>query len=164
LARCLIIGCGCRGQLLARTLVASGHPVRATTRRPEALPELEAAGAEAVLADPDRVATLVGTFEHVTVACVLLGSARGSADELRALHGPRLEMLLTKLVDTTVRGVVYEARGSVDSDVLAAGSERVRAFAARSLATYALVQADPADPLGWRDAARAAVDQAMAAR
>jgi Trk K+ transport system NAD-binding subunit len=35
LARVLIVGCGCRGVVLARSLLADGHAVRGTTRRPE---------------------------------------------------------------------------------------------------------------------------------
>ncbi|MBV8432533.1 MAG: NAD(P)H-binding protein [Solirubrobacterales bacterium] len=157
----MIIGCGCRGRLLARELRASGHAVRGTTRSAERLGEIEAVGAEAVLADPDRVATLMSAFEHVSVVCVLLGSAAGPDAEVAALHGTRLEMLLTKLVDTTARGVVYEARGSVDAEVLAAGAERVRRFAERSLAGYALVEADPARPSLWVTAAGEAVDQVL---
>ena len=67
-----------------------------------------------MIGDPDVVATLAGSLEHVSVACVLLGSAVGSPDQLGALHGTRLEMLLTRMLDTTVRGIVYEAVGSVD--------------------------------------------------
>lgn len=158
MARCLIIGCGCRGRLLARELVSAGHPVRGTTRWAERAADIEAAGAEPVVADPDRVATLVEAFAHVTVVCVLLGSAVGSDSELVALHGTRLDMLLTKLVDTTARGVVYEARGSVDARVLAGGAERVMDFAQRSLASYALLDADPGAPDGWLAAALAAVE------
>jgi hypothetical protein len=161
LARFLIIGCGCRGQRLARELACAGHAVRGTTRSAGRLEEIEAAGAEAVLADPDRVATLVSAFDHVGAVCVLLGSAAGSSSELQALHGPRLEMLLTKLVDTTVRGVVYETRGSVDPVVLASGAERVRSYARRSLAAYALLDADPASPSAWLTAAVQAVDQVI---
>jgi hypothetical protein len=162
--RCLIIGCGCRGRLLSRELVGRGYAVRGTTRHPARLPDIEAGGAEAVLADPDRVATLVGAFEHAAIACILLGSAVGSPEELRALHGTRLEMLLTKLVDTTVRGVVYEAAGTVDSEVLVGGVERIRRFGERSLATYALVTANPDDPRIWLAAAVDAVEQAIAPR
>jgi uncharacterized protein YbjT (DUF2867 family) len=157
--RCLIIGCGCRGRLLARELTGRGDAVRGTTRVTERLSEIEAVGAEAVLADPDRVATLVEAFEHVTVACLLLGSAVGSAEQLRALHGSRLEMLLTKLVDTTVRGVVYEAHGTVGSGVLAGGVARVRDFAERSLAAHALIEADPEDPAAWLGDALAAIER-----
>jgi uncharacterized protein YbjT (DUF2867 family) len=150
--------------VLARQLRAAGHAVRGTTRAPERLGEIAAAGAEPVLADPDRVATLVPAFEHVTVVCVLLGSAVGSAAEVAAVHGTRLEMLLTKLVDTTARGVVYEAVGSVDASVLAAGAERVRSFARRSLASYALVESDPAIVDTWLEAAVGAVEDIIAAR
>ena len=48
-------------------------------------------------------------LDGVAVVCWLMGSARGDADELAALHGTRLESLLGKLVDTHVRGFVYEA-------------------------------------------------------
>jgi uncharacterized protein YbjT (DUF2867 family) len=161
LARCLIIACGCRGQMLSRELVRRGHAVRGTTRDPASVPGIVDAGAEGVVADPDRVATLVGALEHVTVACVLLGSASGPVEQLAALHTTRLEMLLTKIVDTTVRGVVYEARGVVDEDLLAAGAERVRAFGERSLAGWALLEADPADRVAWLGAAVGAVDSVL---
>ena len=59
MARALIVGCGCRGRALAGELVTAGHEVRGTTRRSERLAEIEATGAEAVLADPDRLATVV---------------------------------------------------------------------------------------------------------
>ena len=149
---------------MARKLSADGHAVRGTTRWAGRMEEIEAAGAEAVLADPDRVATLVESFAHVTVVCVLLGSARGSPAQLAALHGTRLDMLLTKLVDTTVRGVVYEARGTVEPGVLAGGAERVRHFAQRSLASYALLDADPAIPDQWLAEAVAGVDGVIGVR
>ena len=100
------MGCGCRGRELAAELVRAGHSVRGTTRREEALPEIEAAGAEAVVADPDVLGTLLPHIEDVSVVCWLLGSVAGDAAE--TLHGPRLESMLVKLVDTPVRGVVYE--------------------------------------------------------
>lgn len=127
--------------------------MRGTSRTAERLGAIELAGADGVRADPDVVATLVPAFEHVTVVCILLGSAAGSDEQLRALHGTRLEMLLTKLVDTTVRGVVYEARGTVDEEILVRGAERVRAYAERSLAGYALIERDPAPVEPWLDAA-----------
>jgi len=150
--------------MLVRELAARGHAVRATTRDPEQLALIEAAGAEPVLADPDRVATLVAALEHVTVVCILLGSASGSVVELAALHGSRLEMLLTKMVDTTVRGVVYEAVGTADASVLGEGAERVLAFSERSPAGCALLEADPSDPERWLEAAAEAVDRAIAPR
>ena len=159
--RCLIIGCGCRGRLLAGALVGRGHAVRGTTRDRKRLAEIEAAGAEAVLGDPDRVATLMRSLDQVAVVCILLGSATGPPGQLRALHGPRLEMLLTKLVDTTMRGLVYEAQGTVDADLLAGGAQSVRGFAERSLVPTALIEADPARVREWLRAALAAVDRAV---
>jgi 3-hydroxyisobutyrate dehydrogenase-like beta-hydroxyacid dehydrogenase len=161
LARCLIIGCGCRGRLLAASLVERGHLVRGTTRDPDAVGAIAGVGAEPVLADPDRVATLVEALDHVSVVCVLLGSARGTSDQLAALHGTRLEMLLTKVVDTTARGVVYEAAGSVEPDVLRQGAERVRAFGERSLAQVELIEAGPGDHDAWLDAAAGAVEAVL---
>ena len=50
----------------------------------------------------------------VAVVVWLLGSATGEPDAIAAIHGPRLERLLEKLVDSPVRGFAYEAAGSVD--------------------------------------------------
>jgi putative NADH-flavin reductase len=161
LARCLIIGCGCRGLALTAELVARGHAVRATTRRPSRLPAIEAAGAEAVLGDPDRIGTLVRAFEHVAVTCVLLGSAAGAPLELAALHGTRLEMLLARMLDTTVRGVVYEAVGSVDSAVLASGAALVQDRCEDAHIPFALLGADPDDHRAWTIAAVAAAERTL---
>jgi hypothetical protein len=160
-ARCLIIGCGCRGALLGRGLLERGHAVRGTTRRPERVAELADAGIEAVLADPDRLATLTPALDHVAVTYVLLGSAVGTAESVAALHGPRLEALMTRMVDTTVRGVVYEAFGSVDASLLAAGADRVRAACEDARIPYELLRAQPAE---WPDGAVGAVERLLAPR
>jgi nucleoside-diphosphate-sugar epimerase len=164
MARCLIIGCGCRGRSLARELIATGNAVRGTTRHPARAAEIEAIGAEAVVGDPDVVATLARSLEHVSVACVLLGSAHGSAEHLAALHGTRLEMLLTRMLDTTVRGIVYEAAGSVDRAVLDAGAALVRERCEDSRIPYALLNADPADSSAWTSAAVRGVESVLAPR
>jgi putative NADH-flavin reductase len=155
-ARCLLIGCGCRGQQLTRELVARGHAVRGTTRGPARVPAIEAAGAEGVIADPDRVMTLAPAFEHIGVACLLLGSADDPS-----LHGPRLDMMLTRLVDTTMRGIVYEVRGAAPDDLLRTGGERVAAFCEDARIPYVLLDADPADLATWTEAAADAVDQVL---
>lgn len=157
MARCLIIACGCRGRSLAGALIDGGHAVRGTTRDPGRLSEIEAVGAEAVLGDPDRVGTLARSLEHVGVACVLLGSARGTPEQLAALHGPRLDMLLTRMVDSTVRGVVYEAVGTVEPAVLDSGAALVRDRCEDSRIPYALLRADPAEYAAWTAAAVDAV-------
>lgn len=157
MARCLIIGCGCRGVSLARDLRAGGHAVRGTTRRAARLPELEAEGIEAHLGDPDRVATLAPALEHVTIACILLGSAEGTESAVAALHGSRLEMLLSRMLDTTIHGIVYEAAGELTPEVLGAGARIVRATCEDSLIPYELLEADPSEPVSWLIAASATV-------
>ena len=158
MARCLIIGCGCRGSALARELLARGHAVRATTRDPGRLAAIEDLGAEAVLGDPDRVATLARALEHVTVAYVLLGSATGSEEKLEALHTTRLDMLLSKMLDSTVRGIVYEASGSVAEAVLAGGTKRLVAFCEDSRVPYALLRSADTDFRQWLADAVGALD------
>jgi uncharacterized protein YbjT (DUF2867 family) len=164
LARCLIIGCGCRGQMLARALVKQGYAVRGTTRDPGRRPEIEEAGAECVVADPDRLGSLIGALEHVTVAVILLGSAQGEPEALAELHGPRLEALARRMIDTTIHGVIYEARGAVDPALLGQGAELVRAFGARSRARVELLEADPKDPEAWLAETLAAVRAVMGDR
>jgi hypothetical protein len=161
-ARCLIVGCGCRGRLLAGHLRASGHVVRGTTRRESELATIEAAGAEGVLADPDRLATLVPAFAGVSVICLLLGSASGSASALAALHGPRLEMLLSRMLDSPVHGVVYEAAGTVDTRLLSAGAALVTDVCRRSRISFALLREDPAEGYAiWADAALACTERVI---
>ena len=117
-ARVLIVGCGCRGRSLGVALRASGHAVRGTTRSSARVDDLETAGIEGVVADPDRLGTLVPALAGVTVVCWLMGSAADSPD----VHGPRLRSLVEHLVDTPVRGLVYEAAGSADPALLAEGA------------------------------------------
>ena len=154
MARCLIVGCGCRGQRLASALLASGHAVRATTRDPQRLAAIADAGAEAVLADPDRLATLMPALEQVSVLVLPLGSAGGPPELVSALHGPRLAALLGKLIDTPVRGVVYESTGTVDPTVLARGATLLESVCGRSRIAYELVSARPAE---WTQVTAAAV-------
>ncbi len=104
-------------------LVEHGHAVRGTSRDEASLAAIEAAGAHGVVADPDRLSTLMPQLDGVSVLCWLMGSARGGAEDL---HGPRLESLVEALVDTHVRGVVYEGGGSVERRLLDQGAEIVR--------------------------------------
>lgn len=156
----MIIGCGCRGRSLAGELVARGHAVRGTTRHADGVAAIEAVGAEAFVGDPDVVGTLTPAFDQVTVACVLLGSATGPPELLAALHGTRLEMLLTKLVDTTVRGIVYEASGTAGTAVLERGAALVRERCEDARIPYGLLRADPrrVDASAWTAAALDAID------
>ena len=131
MARALIVGCGCRGSLLGVHLLGEGWAVRGTSRREEGLTAIEAAGIEPALADPERPGTLLDLVADVAVVYWLLGSAEGPSESLEAIHGPRLERLLERLVETPVRGFVYEADGSVDRAILAQGAEIVRAASER---------------------------------
>jgi uncharacterized protein YbjT (DUF2867 family) len=121
LARALIVGCGCRGRELGGELRALGWQVRGTSRELAGLVEIEAAGLEPAQADPDRPGTILDLCGDVAVVVWLLGSASGGPEAISAIHGPRLERLLEKLVDSPVRGFAYEAAGSVDAGELGAG-------------------------------------------
>jgi uncharacterized protein YbjT (DUF2867 family) len=120
LARALIVGCGCRGRELGGRLLAAGWAVRGTSRRQEGLEAIEAAGIEPALADPDRPGTILELVDDVAVLVLLLGNASGSEEELAAIHGPRLERLLEHLVETPVRGVIYEGTEGGEEIVRAA--------------------------------------------
>ncbi len=161
----LIVGGGCRGRRLAAEMIGTGHAVRATTRTDAHRPMIEAVGAECWIGTPDRLATLRGALENVTIACWLLGSATGPAEQLRALHGSRLEFFLGEAIDTTVRGFIYEAAGTtVAPDALAEGARIVRAMGERNAIPVALLGADPKDIGAWLAEARAAVHSLLTGR
>ena len=99
--------------------------VRGTSRTPEGLDAIEAVGIEPAEADPDRPGTVLDLCGDVAVVAWLLGSASGQPESISAIHGPRLERLLEKLVESPVRGFAYEAGGSVGPDPLTEGREIV---------------------------------------
>jgi uncharacterized protein YbjT (DUF2867 family) len=161
-ARVLIVGCGCRGQALAQALRVQGHAVRGTTRGVARRSAIEAAGAETWIGDPDRIATINDALEGVTILCWLMGSAEGPGEQVAALHGSRLKMLLERTIDTTVRGVLYEAAGGVEAPVLAAGAETVRAACGHSEIPHALLDVDPTQHEAWLAAALRAIERLLA--
>jgi nucleoside-diphosphate-sugar epimerase len=161
-ARVLIVGCGCRGQALARTLVADGHAVRGTTRDSARFADIAAAGAEPFVGDPDRIGTLMDALAGVTILCWLMGSATGDQDRVAALHDGRLRMLCEKLVDTPVRGLVYEAAGSVGEEALARGLEVARDAHERWMIPLEELDVSPDDHAAWLAAARGAVGRLLA--
>ncbi len=164
MARALIVGCGCRGRALAAALSDAGWAVRGTSRTEHGVAAIEAAGFDGVRADPERVGTVLDHVHDVAVVCWLLASARGERGEVGALHGPRLERLLEELVDTPVRGFVYEARGDVPAALLERGVGAVRAAEARWHIPAALIESDPGDARAWTAAAIAAVERALGSR
>lgn len=162
MARVLIVGGGRRGVRLAQRLCAEGHAVRIVTRQQGRRAEIESAGAECLIGDPDRLATLRGALEHVTVACWLLASARGGEERLRALHGSRLEQFLASAIDSTVRGFVYEAGGGeLPAPLLADGERAVRALGERNAIPVAVLRADPRDGQRWLADAQGAIGRLL---
>jgi uncharacterized protein YbjT (DUF2867 family) len=151
MARALIVGCGCRGRVLGSRLLAQGWQVRGTSRREEGLAPIEAAGIDPALADPAEPGSVLDLVGDVTVVAWLLGSAQGAEEELAAIHGPRLDRTLERLVETPVRGFVYEAAGSVDPVLLARGHEAVEAAADTWQIPVAFVLVDPSDTSTWSD-------------
>jgi hypothetical protein len=143
-ARVLIVPCGCRGRVLASDLVHAGHAVRGTTRGSGA-GAIRAAGAEPYVGDPDRIGTLMDALVGVTIVCWLTGTV-----PVRELHEGRLRMLWEKLVDTPVRGVVYEG-------ALPQGEEVARTAARTWQIPLQILRADPHDEAAWLAEARGAV-------
>jgi uncharacterized protein YbjT (DUF2867 family) len=156
------VGCGCRGRSLAHELSARGHAVRGTSRDSGHASLIEGAGAEVAVADPDRLATLLPHIEGITAVCWLMGTAAGEPDAVAALHGPRLRSLLEQLVDTPVRGFVYEAAGSVDAELLERGSAVVRGAEERHRMPVEIVERDPSERRAWLEAMTASVARVLA--
>jgi nucleoside-diphosphate-sugar epimerase len=149
LARALIVGCGCRGRSLGARLVDAGWTVRGTTRDTARGAEIEAAGIESVVADPARPGTILELVGDVAVIHWLLGDAQGEPDQLEELHATSLEALLERLVDTPVRGFVYEAAGGVPAEYLRQGAGLVRSAAETWRIPTEIVASDPVEPEEW---------------
>ena len=109
------------------------------------------------MADPDRLATLVRALDGVTVVCWLMGSAVDSP----GVHGERLATLMGHLVDTPVRGFVYEAAGSVDPAVLESGAHIVREASRTWHIPVEVVSSDPAKHETWLEAMKEAVERTV---
>lgn len=149
MARVLIVPCGCRGRALGADLAAAGHAVRGTTRDEASADAIRAAGAEAYVGDPDRIGTLMDALAGVTVVCWLMGTV-----PVPELHEGRLRMLWEKLVDTPVRGVVYEG-------ALPQGEQVARTASQTWQIPLEVLDADPLDHAAWLRAARGAVDRLL---
>ena len=66
------------------------------------------------------------------------------------------------MIDTTVRGFVYEARGSAPANALLAEGEAIaRALTERNAIPAAFLTADPQEQDAWLAAARAAVSSLL---
>ena len=156
MARALIVGCGCSGRGLGASLLEHGWQVRGTTRKQSRLDEIARAGIEPALADPDRIATVVDQIEGVSLIYWLLAGAEGDPESVAALHGPRLERLLEEIVDTPVRGFVYEHGAGLPPAAAVRGIEALRAANERWRIPIEVVDADRSEPEVWRQAMVAA--------
>jgi hypothetical protein len=164
-ARILVVGGGCRGRELAGWLTGQGHAARITTRSQETGAEIEAAGAECWPGTPERLATLRGAFDGVTIACWLLAGARGPRQELDELHTERLEFFLTQMIDTNVRGFVYEARGSTPAaEALGQGEEIARRLCERNAIPLRVLDREAVEGTLWQQRARSAIGELLNGR
>ena len=111
------------------------------------------------MADPDRLATLLPALSGVSVLCWLMGTAVGSPE----LHGTRLQTLSEHLVDTPVRGLVYEAAGTVDRTLLDHGAQIVRTASQTWHIHGEVVTTDPAMHEEWLRAMKEAVNRTLSA-
>lgn len=150
MARILVLGGGCRGMRLAAEVVSEGHAARIVTRSDARREEIETAGAECFIGDPNRLGTLRGALQGVAVVCWLLATATGSPEELRELHLSRLPAFLGAAVDSTMRGFVHEV-----PEAPSGGAQLVEDVASRNAINAVALTADPRDLGLWLAAARA---------
>lgn len=142
---------------LAREVKSEGHATRIVTRSEEHRSAIEDGGAECWIGNPDRLATLRGTLEGVTIACWLLGSLTGSREQVDALHGPRLRAFLGGAIDSTMRGFLYEAAGSAPVETLAEGERIAREECTRNAIPLVVLRTAPSAQASWREESLAAV-------
>jgi hypothetical protein len=70
---------------------------------------------------------------------------------------------MAHLVDTPVRGLVYEAAGPADGSLLAAGASIVREASHTWHMPVEVVSTDPAAQEAWLEAMTASIDRLLAA-
>lgn len=153
MARAMLLGCGCCGREAGRLLADRGWTVRGTSRSEDGRLLIAEAGLEAAFADPDRVGSVVELLGDVTALAWLLGSVAGDAGV--GLHAERLGSLLEKLVDTPVRGFVFEAPPG------GTGVESVEAAAARWRIPTEVVSASREDHEAWAQRVADAVERSV---
>lgn len=132
--------------------------MRGTSRSAAGREAIAARGIEPAEADPDRVGTIVELVGDVSVVAWLLGSGPGEA-ELEALHGPRLERVLEKLVDTPVRGFVYEPPGGGTG-----GGDLVEAASRRWHIPVVILERGRGDHMAWASELVAATERVIGSR
>jgi hypothetical protein len=148
--RVLLVGGGRPGLELTRRLADDGHAVRFVTRHEGFRAEIEAAGGECYIGDPDRIGSLRYGLDNVTVLLWLMGRAPAGD-----LHGSRLTMMMERTIDTTVRGMVYEGTDG--------GAEVVERMAAYNEIPFSILHVDRDDPEAWVTAVLGEIDGVLAA-
>ena len=139
--------------------------MRITTRTESGRAAIEATGAECLIGTPDRLASMRGALDGVTVACWMLAAVQGDPPQMRALHGSRVESFLGQAIDTTMRGFVYEAAGlTVAQEGVPAGERIVRTIAERNAIPVAILKAGIQDPEAWQAEAWAAIERLLRGR
>jgi len=113
MARILIVAREGRANALIGELRRRGHVVRVAAPGEDSRADAEAAGAETVDADPDRLGTLLPHLQGVSAVCWLAGDS------------PRLEPLAETLIDTHVRGLVCEPGAGAEAARRVAEANRV---------------------------------------
>ena len=103
---------------------------------------------------------MLAALPGVSALVWLMGGAGGPTAD--AVNGPRLQAILEKLVDTPVRGFVYEGAGTAGAAALAAGAETARAAARTWQMPVEILEVDPGDREAWISAARSAVASVLA--
>ena len=83
MARILVVGWDGRAEVIARELRERGHLVRGTSLTETQLPAIDSAGAEGVVADPDRLGTLLPHLQGVSAVCWLAGENERHQDLMR---------------------------------------------------------------------------------
>ena len=156
MARAVIVGCGCWAREAGAVLVGRGWAVRGTSRSEAGRSAIEAAGLEAAPADPDRVGSIVQLLGDVTALAWLLVAV--PAPEGTVLNSERLGSLLEKLVDTPVRGLVFEAPASGE------GLAAVEDAATRWQIPVEVVSVDRGDAGGWASEVADAVERSVGLR
>jgi hypothetical protein len=151
-ARVLIVGGEDRATALANALLDRGYAVRLVDVAN--VP----AGAERFAAKADRPGTLKAALEHVTIACWLFGTLSGGRERAQTLNGARLERFLHQTIDSSVRGLLYEAVGDAGEEVLAEGRRVVGEFAEHNAVPLALVAREAPDTQNWLAQALEGVD------
>jgi hypothetical protein len=85
----------------------------------------------------------------------------GSVRDGPALHGDRLRTLMERLVDTPVRGFVYEAAGASGAALLDQGAEVVRRASETWRIPVEIVREDPMPQDAWLASMNAAVGRLL---